>query len=100
MNPEEAVEAAAKAAAKDEDASNWHDESEYYRNGWRNRMQVGLEAAAPIMLAKVTAEVDYYKARAAYFKYVPEVENDPEGVQNLREEMRAARKEFLGKETP
>lgn len=49
MIPVEAVEAAAKAAAKDEDASNWHDESEYYRNGWRNRMQVGLEAAAPYM---------------------------------------------------
>lgn len=49
--PAEAVEAAAKAAAKDEDASNWHEESEYYRNGWRNRMQVALEAAAPYMRA-------------------------------------------------
>ncbi len=45
-------------------------------------------------------EVAYYKARAAYFKYVPEIENDPEGVQELVEEMRAARKAFLGKETP
>lgn len=47
MIPAEAVEAAARAAAKDEDASNWVDENEYYRNGWRNRMQVGLEAAHP-----------------------------------------------------
>ena len=50
MIPAEAVEAAARAAAKDEDASNWDDESEYYRNGWRNRMQVGLEAAAAYMM--------------------------------------------------
>lgn len=49
---DEAVEAAAKAAAKDEDASNWHDESEYYRNGWRNRMQVGIEAAAAFIRAQ------------------------------------------------
>lgn len=49
--PDEAVEAAAMAAAKDEDASNWHDESEYYRNGWRNRMQVGLTAAAKVMFS-------------------------------------------------
>jgi len=45
--PDEAVEAAARAAAKDEDASNWDDESQYYQNGWLNRMQVALEAAAP-----------------------------------------------------
>jgi hypothetical protein len=51
--PAQAVEAAAKAAAKDEDASNWVDENEYYRNGWRNRMQVGLEAAHPVLLAEL-----------------------------------------------
>jgi hypothetical protein len=49
---DEAVELAARAAAKDEDASNWDDEHEYYRNGWRNRVQVALEAAAPHLLAK------------------------------------------------
>lgn len=66
----------------------------------RGEVTAMLEAAAPIILAKLTAEVAYYKARAAYFKYVPEIENDPEGVQALVEEMRAARKAFLGKETP
>ncbi|MDQ0100466.1 hypothetical protein J2T10_000085 [Paenarthrobacter nicotinovorans] len=54
--PDEAVEAAAKAAAKDEDASNWHDESEHYRNGWRNRMQVGMTAAAPFIAAQAWDE--------------------------------------------
>lgn len=49
--PDEAVEAAARAAAKDEDASNWDDEHQYYRNGWLNRMQVALEAAAPHLMA-------------------------------------------------
>jgi acyl-CoA reductase-like NAD-dependent aldehyde dehydrogenase len=48
----EAVEAAARAAAKDEDASNWDDEPQYYRNGWLNRMQTALEAAAPFIAAK------------------------------------------------
>lgn len=51
-------------------------------------------------LKKLAAEIAYQKARAAYFKYVPEIENDPEGVQELVVEMRAARKAFLGKETP
>lgn len=50
--PDEAVEAAARAAAKDEDASNWDDEHEHYRNGWLNRMQVALEAAAPHLMAE------------------------------------------------
>lgn len=66
----------------------------------RGEVTAMLEAAAPIMLAPLAAEVAYYKARAAYFKYVPEIEHDPEGVQELVEEMRAARKAFLGKETP
>lgn len=62
--PDEAIEAAAKAAAKDEDASNWHDESEYYRNGWRNRMQVGLEAAAPYLRAQALGDAaDEFHAR-------------------------------------
>ena len=51
MIPDEAVEAAARAAAKDEDASNWDNEPQYYRNGWLNRMQVALEAAAPHLMA-------------------------------------------------
>ena len=42
---QERIEAAARAAAKDEDASNWDDEHDYYRNGWFNRMAVGIEAA-------------------------------------------------------
>ena len=45
MSQELRIEAAARAAAKDEDASNWDDEPEYYRNGWCNRMAVGIEAA-------------------------------------------------------
>ena len=52
MIPDEAVEAAARAAAKDEEASNWDDEPQYYRNGWLNRMQVALEAAAPYIRAQ------------------------------------------------
>lgn len=39
------VEAAAMASAKDEDASNWHDEPEHYRNGWYTRMAPGIAAA-------------------------------------------------------
>ena len=53
MIPDAAVEAAARAAAKDEDASNWDDEHQYYRNGWLNRMQVALEAAAPHLMAEL-----------------------------------------------
>lgn len=51
--------------------------------------------AAEAEVAKLTAEVAYQKARAAYFKYVPEIEEDPEGVQALVEEMRDAREAFL-----
>ena len=52
----EVVEAAARAAAKDEDASNWDDEPDYYRNGWCNRIQVALEAAVPIIRAEAWDE--------------------------------------------
>lgn len=50
--PDEAVEVAAMASAKDEDASTWHDEPDYYRTGWCNRMEVGLEAAAPLIASR------------------------------------------------
>jgi len=43
------LEAAARAAAKAEDDSNWDDEPDYYRNGWVNRIAPALEAAAPHM---------------------------------------------------
>lgn len=64
-----------------------------------------LDALAVVQAAeyaKLTAEVAYQKARAAYFKYVPEIEHDPEGVQALVVEMRAAREAFfaLTKEPP
>jgi hypothetical protein len=32
-------------------------------------------------------EVEYQKARAAYFKYAPEIEHDPEGVRALADEV-------------
>ena len=56
MIPEGAVEAAAKACAKDEDASSWDDEPEYYRNGWLGRMDTALEAAAPHLMAQALEE--------------------------------------------
>lgn len=47
----EVWEAAARAAAKDEDDSNWADEPEYYRTGWMNRVLPALTAAAPHLMA-------------------------------------------------
>jgi hypothetical protein len=55
----------------------------------------GVEPIYKAEIQKLTAEVAYQKARAAYFKYVPEIEHDPEGVQALVEEMRAAREEYF-----
>lgn len=56
MSQELRIEAAARAAAKDEDASNWDDEHEYYRNGWFNRMAVGIEAADAVMFSDEAIE--------------------------------------------
>lgn len=53
---QERIEAAAKAAAKDEDASNWHDEPDYYRNGWCNRMAAGIAAADEVMFSDEAIE--------------------------------------------
>lgn len=50
-----------------------------------------LTAAAPFIAAPLEAEVAYQMARAAYFKYVPEIDQDPEGVARLRAAMREAR---------
>jgi hypothetical protein len=50
------IEAAAMAAAKDEDASNWHDEHEYYRAGWCNRMAPGIAAADALMFSEEAIE--------------------------------------------
>jgi len=47
--PDEAVEAAAKAAAKDDAEPNWYLETERFRNAWRTRMRAALEAAAPYL---------------------------------------------------
>lgn len=56
MIPDHILELAARAAAKDEDASNWGDEPEHYRNGWINRIAPALEAAAPHMLTRAWDE--------------------------------------------
>lgn len=102
----EAIEAAAMALLA-VDPETWALQTGHVKDRYRWDAQAALEAAAPHMLAKLTAEVAYYKARAAYFKYVPEIEHDPEGVQVLVEEMRAARLAFFkhsttqtDKETP
>lgn len=55
-------------------------------------LRAALEAVVPDLTAKLRAEVAFQKARAEYFKYAPEIEDDPEGVQELVEEMRAARR--------
>lgn len=38
-------EAAARAVAKDEDASNWDEEKPWYQNGWLGRVDTILAAA-------------------------------------------------------
>lgn len=50
------IEIAAMAAAKAEDASNWHDEHEYYRSGWCNRMAPGIEAVEAMMFSDEAIE--------------------------------------------
>lgn len=49
--PDEAVEAAARAAAKDDAEPNWYLDTERFRDAWRIRMRAALEAAAPHLLA-------------------------------------------------
>jgi len=54
--PDEAVEAAAKAASKDDAEPNWYLETERFRNTWRIRMRAALEAAAPILMSEAWDE--------------------------------------------
>lgn len=50
------IEAAARAVAKDEDASNWDEEHADYRNGWLTRVETILAAADAAMLSDATVE--------------------------------------------
>ena len=45
------VEAAAKAAAKDDAEPNWYLETERFRGAWRNRMEAALVAADAVMFS-------------------------------------------------
>ena len=64
MISDEAVEAAAKAAAKDDAEPNWYLETERFRDAWRIRMRAALAAAAPFIAAQAwdeaaDATIDY-----------------------------------------
>lgn len=58
---------------------------------YRAELMAALEAAAPHMMAGPIADAAYQKARAEYYRYAPEVDHDPEGVERLRLEMRRLR---------
>jgi hypothetical protein len=93
MIPAEAVNAALEA-------NRSYPSTRSVDNAWK-QMRATLEAAAPHMLnglaaslgdatgevIKLRAEVAYQKARAAYFKYAPEIDHDPEGVNELANEV-------------
>lgn len=89
MISDEAVEAARRELAKG--SYQMRPDELPYADAARR----ALEAAAPFITVKLAAEVEYQKARAAYFKYFPEIDYDPEGVQELLEVMRRARAKFI-----
>jgi len=62
-------EAAARAVAKDEDASNWDEEHAYYQNGWLGRVDTILTAADAVMFSEAAIE-RAAKALAALSGYV------------------------------